>query len=105
MLWEPMKLEIQDCVDFKALEFAQEESEGYQWNPTQWLGRYIYTYIQKILFSEFPIVLHEWFSKLETQQRNFQGGEPKEWNPQLIERLEGVGNPMSKAVDFWIDNI
>ena len=28
MLWNSIKLEIQDLVDYKAQEFAQEESEG-----------------------------------------------------------------------------
>ena len=50
-------------------------------------------------------MLHEWLSRLETQQRNFQGGELKEWNPQLIERLKRVNNPVSRAVYFWVDNI
>ena len=50
-------------------------------------------------------MLHEWLSKLETQQRNFQGGETKEWNTQLIERLKRVRNPVSRDVDFWVDNI
>ena len=50
-------------------------------------------------------MLHEWLSKLATQKRNFERGEPKEWNPQLIERLKRVRNPMSRALDFWIDSI
>ena len=100
MLWEPTNPEIQDWVDFKALEFTWEESEGSWWNPTTWLGPYLYTDIHDIFFSEFPIVLHEWFSKLETQQINFQGGEPKEWNPQLIKRPEGVRNHVWRDVDF-----
>ena len=80
-----MKPEIQDWVDFKALEFTQEERKGSRWNPTEWLGRYLYTDIHEIFFSKFPIMFHEWLSKLETQQGNFQGVEPKEWNLQLIE--------------------
>ena len=61
--------------------------------------------IHGIFISEFPIVLHEWFSKLETQQRNFQGGEPREWSPHLIERLKRVSNPISRDVYFWVHNI
>ena len=33
MLWHPMKMKNQDWVDFKALEFAWEESEGSQMKP------------------------------------------------------------------------
>ena len=105
MLWHPTKPKIQDWVDFKELEFAREESEGTQWNPTDWLGRYNYSDIYEIFFFYFPIVLHEWLSKLETQQRNFQGGEPREWSPRLIEWLKRVNNPISRVVDFWVDSI
>ena len=88
MLWHPLKLWIQSKVEEKELEFARKESEGSQWNPTQWLGRYIYTDTHDIFFSKFPIVLHEWLSKLATQQTNFQGGERREWTPQSVEQLE-----------------
>ena len=50
-------------------------------------------------------MLHEWLCKLATQQRNFQGGEPKEWSPFLIERLKRMNNPISRVVDFWVDSI
>ena len=50
-------------------------------------------------------MLHEWLSKLATQQTNFQGGEPREWTPHLVEQLEEVNNPLSRAVDFWIDSV
>ena len=50
-------------------------------------------------------MLHEWLSNLATQQIIFQGREPREWTPQLIERLEEVRNPVSRDVYFWIDNI
>ena len=66
MLWHPMKLEIQDWVDFKELDFAQEESEGSRLNPKEWLERYPYTDIHDI-FCEFTSLLHEWFLRLETQ--------------------------------------
>ena len=50
-------------------------------------------------------MLHELLSKLATHQTNFQGREPREWTTQLIEQLEEVSNPVSRAVDFWIDSI
>ena len=84
-LGHPTKPEIQDWVDFKALEFVREESKGYRWNPAEWLGRYLYTDIHDILFSELPIMLHEWFYRFATHQRKFQGGALTKWNPQLIQ--------------------
>ena len=43
--------------------------------PTEWLERYLYTDIHEIFFSEFPIVLHEWLSKLATQKKKKIRGE------------------------------
>ena len=49
-MWHPKKDEIQYWVDFKALEFAWEESEGLVLNPTKWLERYLYTDFLEIFF-------------------------------------------------------
>ena len=37
IFWQPTKPKIIDQVDFKALEFAWEESEGSRLNPAKWL--------------------------------------------------------------------
>ena len=67
MFWYPTKPEIQDSVEFKKLEFAQEESEGSWMNPKEWLDRYIYTDIHDIFFCEFPL-----------EEISTQNGPPKE---------------------------
>ena len=105
MFGHPKKLEIQYWVDFKGLEFAQEERKGTRWNPIEWLGRYLYSKIYESFFSDFPVLLYDWLSKLATQQKNFQGGEPKEWTSFLIERVKRINNPISRVVDFWVENI
>ena len=104
-VWHPTKPKIQEWVDFKSLEFTWEENEGSWLNITNWLERYLYTNIHEIFFCEFPILFYEWLLKLETQWKKFQGGEPIEWNPQLIQGLKSISNPMSRVVDFWVDNI
>ena len=50
-------------------------------------------------------MLHEWFSRLETRQTNFQRREVVEWSAQLICKITSVSNPISRDVDFWVDNI
>ena len=87
-------------MDAKELEFVQKESEGSRWTPMKWSEWYIYSNIHEIFFVEFPIVLYEWLSKLETHKNNFQGGELTEWTPFLIERLKIINNPISRDVDF-----
>ena len=50
-------------------------------------------------------MLHEWLSRLATQQTNFQRREAVEWSAQLIRELTSVRNPISGAVDFWVDSV
>ena len=40
-----------------------------------------------------------------TQRKKFQGGEPTEWTPYLIQQLERVSNPISRVVNFWVHSI
>ena len=105
MFWRPIKLEIQQWVDFKALEFAREENEGSWLNPAKWLERYLYTDIHEIFFFEFHILLYEWFFKWPTQWKKFQERESREWSPQLIQQLKRTSNPISKSIDFLVDSI
>ena len=37
--------------------------------------------------------------------KNFQETKLIEWNPQLIHQLKSISNPISRAIDFWVDNI
>ena len=71
MLWHPMKNEIEDWMDSKTLAFTQEESAGTRLSADNWIDEYIYYDIHEILFFEFPILLHEWLSRLATKQTNF----------------------------------
>ena len=71
MLWHSMKKEIEDWLDSKMLEFVQEESIGTWLSTKNWIDEYIYSDIHKIFFTEFPILLHEWLSRLVTKQTNF----------------------------------
>ena len=59
----------------------------------------------EIFFAEFPIFLHEWLSRLATRKTNFQRREVVEWSAQLICKITSVRNPISRFVDFWVDNI
>ena len=50
-------------------------------------------------------MLHEWMSRLERRQTNFQRREIVEWNDQLVHEVTSVINTISRAVDFWVDSI
>ena len=72
MLWHSIKNEIEDWLESKTLAFAQEKRVGSQLSVEDWVDEYIYTDIHEIFFAEFPIVLHEWLSRLARGQKNFQ---------------------------------
>ena len=44
-------------------------------------------------------------SELATQQTNFQRRGVAKWTDQLTQEIAQVSNPISRAVDFWIDSI
>ena len=50
-------------------------------------------------------MLHEWLSILATRQTNFQRRQTVEWSDQLVRKISSVSNPISRVVDFWVNNI
>ena len=70
-----------------------------------WVDEYIYSDIHEVFFIEFPIILYEWLTILETRQTNFQRREAVEWNDQLVHEVSSASNAISRAIDFWVDSI
>ena len=91
-------------MESKTLIFTQKESEGSQLIPQNCLQRYLYSDIHEFCFAEFLVVLQEWLSELATRQTNFQRRGVAEWTDKLTQVAQ-VSNPISRAVDFWIDRI
>ena len=50
-------------------------------------------------------MLYEWLLNIATQRKHFEGGEPKKWNPQLVQRLKNIRNLVLRVVDFWVDSM
>ena len=100
-----MKNEIEDRMDSKMLVFTQEESTGTRLSTKNWIDEYIYSDIHEIFFAKFPILLHEWVSRLATKQPNFQRREAIEWSDQLVHEVTSVSNPIFRDVDFWVVSI
>ena len=105
MLWHPIKKEIVDWLESKMLAFVQEESIGSQLSTKNWVDEYIYSDIHEIFFTEFPIVLHDLFSRLATCHKNFQRREAVEWSDQLVREITSVSNPIYRAVDYLVESI
>ena len=104
-MWHLKKKEIKDWIESKMLAFTQEESAGSQLSAENWVDKYIYSDIHEVFFAEFVIVLHEWLSRLERRQINFQRREVVEWSDQLVCEETNVSNTISRVVDFWVDSI
>ena len=68
-----------------------------------WLQRYIFLDIDKIFFATFPIKLHAWLSRLAKNETFSHSDKPAKWSPELIQRLKQTNNPISGAVDFWLN--
>ena len=92
-------------MESKTLSFVQEKSTRSWLSIENWLDRYLHINIHEIFFAEFPIVLHEWLSRLVTRQTKFQRREAIKWSAQLIHKLTSVSDPISRAIDFWVNII
>ena len=70
-----------------------------------WVEVYIYSDIHEIFFAEFPVIVHEWLSRLVRRQTNFQRREVVKWNEQLVHKVTSASNTISRAIDFWVESI
>ena len=50
-------------------------------------------------------MLHEWLSRLVTRKINFERRETVEWSAHFILEITSASNPISRAIDFWVDSI
>ena len=106
MLWHPTKKDIEDWVESKTLASAQEESVGSWLSTEKWVDEYIYSDIHEVFFVEFPVIIHEWFSRLARRQiTNFERREVVEWSDQMVHKVTSVSNTISRDNDFWVDSI
>ena len=46
-----------------------------------------------------------WLAKFASKKKNFQGGEPTSWTPELIQELQEIDKTTSQVVEVWLDTI
>ena len=56
-------------------------------------------------FDTFHVELHGWLSRLAENETFSQSLRPTEWTPEEIQRLEQTNNPISHAVDYWLNSL
>jgi len=69
------------------------------------LQDHIFFDTHEIFFYEFLIILSEWLLRLKDNNGTWRIDGPREWIPELIQQLKEVSNPISHAIDLWIDSI
>ena len=103
--WHPLKEQIENWVEAKEKEFAEQENRNPRISTENWLQRYVFSDIHEIFFTTFPIELHAWLSRLVENETFSHGDRPTKWTPELIQRLKKTNNPISRAVDFWLNSL
>ena len=92
-------------MESKEREFVEQENRNPRLSIEEWLQRYIFTDLHEIFFATFPIVLHEWLSRLADNKTWTQSDRSVEWSPEKIERLKHTNKPISREVDFWLNSL
>ena len=105
MFWHPTCLEIEGQFGLKLREFAETENQNPKLSMGNLLDRYIHNDPHEWFFYEFHIILYEWLAKSASKKKNFQGGEPTSWTPELIQELQETYNKASWAIEVWLDSI
>ena len=103
--WNPTKKEIEGWLDRRIHEFATQENIKLRLSKEEWLDSYLYTEIHEIFFTSFPTELHEWIAKLVDSQGRWKLDGPIVWTPELVRRLEALGDKIVHVVDHWLDRI
>ena len=65
----------------------------------QWLDCYLYMEIHEIFFASFPSEFYEWIVKLADNQGRCRLDKPIVWTPELVRRLEALGDKIARTVD------
>lgn len=103
--WHPMKEEIKNWVEVREKEFVEQEHRNPRLLIESQLQRYIFSNIHEIFFATFLGELHTWLSWLAKNKTFNHNDRPIRWNLELIQKLKQTDNPVSRAIDFWLNNV
>jgi hypothetical protein len=103
--WHPSKEEIENWIESKEKEFTEEENRNHRLSTKDWLKRYIFSDIHEVFFANFPTELLAWLSILEENKTSTCSERLAEWTLEVIQRLKKTDNSISRAVDFWLNNL
>ena len=62
--WNPNKEELNQWVEYKEREFAENENKSPRLSTEDWLQKHIFTDLHEIFFATYGNELYDWLSKL-----------------------------------------
>jgi hypothetical protein len=101
--WFPSKTKIQKWIENQEKEFVESQNKNPNISIEDWLGRYIFTDIQKIFFGGIHHDLYEWLARLANTQFEIRSRPHVVWTSVLINKVKRVDNTVSRVVDQWFD--
>ena len=69
-----------------------------------WLQKHISSDIHAIFFATYGDELYDWLSKL-TDKNIFKKKRNIFWTPELIQTVQSLDNPITRALDFWLASV
>ena len=102
--WNPTKEEFHQWLDSDLREFAKKENRSPKLSTVDWLVKHITSDIHAIFFETYRNELFNWLSKL-TACNTFKKKRNIVWTPELIQTVQNLDNPITRAVDFWLTSV
>jgi hypothetical protein len=97
--WFASKKKIHKCIEEQEKYFMEDQNKKPNLGVEDWMGKYIFTDIHKILFGGSHKELYEWLSRLADTQFEIRSRPPMVWMSTLINKAKRVDNIMLRAVD------
>ena len=86
------------------MEFAKKENRSPRLSTEDWLEKHIASDIHSIFFATYGNKLYDWLSKL-TDRNTFKKKRTIVWTSELIQTVQNLDNPITRAVDFWMTSV
>ena len=102
--WHPTKEEFQQWLDSELREFAKKENQSPKLSTKACLEKHIASDIHTIFFVTYGNEIFDWLSKL-TDSNTFKKKRNIVWTPELIQTVQSLDNPITRAVDFWLASV
>ena len=102
--WHPTREEFHQWLDSNLREFSKKENRSLKLSTEDWLQKHITSNIHVIFFATYGNKLYDLLSKL-TDRNIFKKKRNIIWTPELIQTVQNLDNPITRAVDFCLASV